>query len=205
MSLTAADIDTLKFDANGLITSVVIDAESGQLLMVAWMNRESLLLTLQRGRAVFWSRSREALWEKGETSGNTLTIVDISVDCDRDTLKITAHPAGPVCHTGSATCFGTLDNAPLEFLTTLENVVALRLRTAEPSSYTAKLVAEGTRRVAQKVGEEGLEVALAAAAGDPRELVSESADLMYHLIVLLKSQGLSLEDVVRELRTRHAG
>jgi len=205
MTFTQSDIDTLKFDAAGLITSVICDADDGELLMVGWMNRESLRLTLERGRAVFWSRSREQLWEKGETSGNTLHVVDITVDCDRDTLRVRVKPAGPVCHTGSDTCFGARDMTSVGFLAELEHIVSTRMQSADPESYTVKLLAAGTRRIAQKVGEEGVEVALAATGGEPAELVSESADLLYHLIVLLKSQGLSLADVARELESRHSG
>jgi phosphoribosyl-ATP pyrophosphohydrolase/phosphoribosyl-AMP cyclohydrolase len=202
MTLQENHIDTLKFDAAGLITTVVQHAHSGEVLMVAWMNRDALALTLQRQRLVFWSRSRQQLWEKGETSGNTLTLVSLTADCDHDTLLARALPAGPVCHTGSATCFGEADSG-VGFLANLQYIIAQRASESPESSYTAKLLAAGTQRVAQKVGEEGVELALAATTNDRQKIIDESADLFYHTLVLLQAKGVSLEEVTARLAERH--
>lgn len=194
--------------SEGLLTAVVQHADSGEVLMVAWMNREALDETLRRGRAVFWSRSRQCLWEKGETSGHTLNVVDVHADCDRDTLLVLARPSGPVCHEGTRHCFGDerlLEDSPLHFLAQLEQVVSQRLADGDSNSYTRRLVEAGAARVAQKVGEEGVEVALAAVTADADKLVSESADLLYHLIVLLRSKNLGLAEISRELARRHRG
>ncbi|HEX3844141.1 MAG TPA: bifunctional phosphoribosyl-AMP cyclohydrolase/phosphoribosyl-ATP diphosphatase HisIE [Steroidobacteraceae bacterium] len=207
--LALADIATLDFDKmGGLLPAIVQHAESGAVLMLGYMNRDALRETLARRRIVFYSRSRQCLWEKGETSGHTLTLADVRADCDRDALLVTAVPTGPVCHLNTATCFG--DEAPtaagrLAFLGELEAVIARRMTDRPEGSYTARLHAEGPKRIAQKVGEEGLEVALAAVAETDDKLVAESADLFYHLLLLLKSRGLRLEQVVAELESRHAG
>lgn len=206
--LTLADITALDFDkAAGLLPAVVQHADSGAVLMLGYMNPEALRETLTRRRVVFFSRSRGRLWEKGETSGNTLQLIGVCTDCDRDTLLVTALPAGPVCHTGTATCFG--DAPPtaasrLGFLRTLESVIAQRVADRPEGSYTARLYAEGPKRIAQKVGEEGLEVALAAVAETDEKVIAESADLLYHLLLLLESRGLRLEHVITELQSRHA-
>jgi phosphoribosyl-AMP cyclohydrolase / phosphoribosyl-ATP pyrophosphohydrolase len=207
--LTLADIAALDFDkAGGLLPAIVQHAESGATLMLGYMSREALHETLTRRRVVFYSRSRQRLWEKGETSGHTLALAEVRADCDRDALLVTARPAGPVCHLGTATCFG--DDAVtaaerLGFLGSLEAVIAHRIKDRPEGSYTARLHAEGPKRIAQKVGEEGLEVALAAVAEADQELIAESADLLYHLLLLLTSRGLRLEHVVAELESRHAG
>jgi len=207
--LTLADIATLDFDkTEGLLPAVVQHANTGAVLMLGYMNREALRETLTRRRVVFYSRRRRCLWEKGETSGHTLTLADARTDCDRDTLLVTALPAGPVCHLDTVTCFGdeTLTAAGgLAFLGELETVIARRMTERPEGSYTARLHAEGPKRIAQKVGEEGLEVALAAVAETDEKLLAESADLLYHLLLLLKSRGLRLERVVAELESRHAG
>jgi phosphoribosyl-ATP pyrophosphohydrolase/phosphoribosyl-AMP cyclohydrolase len=207
MKVSSQNLDQLDFvKGEGLLTAVVQHASSGEVLMVGWMNREALEKTLQRSRAVFWSRSRQCLWEKGETSGHTLQVIEIHADCDRDTLLLLAQPAGPVCHEGTRHCFGDdalLEAHPLHFLAQLQQVVSQRLSRNDSSSYTRRLVEAGPARVAQKVGEEGVEVALAAVTADADKLVGESADLIYHLIVLLRSKGLGLEDVARELERRH--
>lgn len=207
MKVSSQNLDQLDFaKGEGLLTAVVQHASSGEVLMVGWMNREALEQTLKRSRAVFWSRSRQCLWEKGETSGHTLQVVDVHADCDRDTLLLLAQPAGPVCHQGTRHCFGDdalLEANPLHFLAQLQQVVSQRLSGNDSSSYTRRLVEAGPARVAQKVGEEGVEVALAAVTADADKLVGESADLIYHLIVLLRSKGLGLEDVARELARRH--
>lgn len=202
MTLQENHIDTLKFDAAGFITTVVQHAHSGEVLMVAWMNRDALALTLQRQRLVFWSRSRQQLWEKGETSGNTLTLVSLTADCDHDTLLARALPAGPVCHTGSATCFGEAGSG-VGFLANLQHIIARRASESPESSYTAKLLAAGTQRVAQKVGEEGVELALAATTNDRQKIIDESADLFYHTLVLLRAKDVSLEEVTARLAERH--
>ena len=207
--LALADIATLDFDkAAGLLPAIVQHAASGAVLMLGYMSREALRETLTRRRVVFYSRSRQCLWEKGETSGHTLALAEVRADCDRDTLLVTALPAGPVCHLDTATCFGdeaAAGSGRLAFLGTLEAVIAQRMADRPEGSYTARLLAAGPRRIAQKVGEEGLEVALAAVAQTDDELVAESADLLYHLLLLLKSRGLRLEHVVAELESRHAG
>ena len=202
MILQESNLDSLKFDAAGLITTVVQHAHSGEVLMVAWMNRDALALTLQRQRLVFWSRSRQQLWEKGETSGNTLTLVSLTADCDHDTLLARALPAGPVCHTGSATCFGEAGSG-VGFLANLQHIIARRASESPESSYTARLLAAGTQRMAQKVGEEGVELALAATTDDRNKIIDEAADLLYHTLVLLRAKGLDLEDVTARLAERH--
>ncbi|MGH8171407.1 MAG: bifunctional phosphoribosyl-AMP cyclohydrolase/phosphoribosyl-ATP diphosphatase HisIE [Steroidobacteraceae bacterium] len=205
--LAVADIPILDFDkTGGLLPAIVQHADSGAVLMLGYMNREALRETLARRRVVFYSRSRQCLWEKGETSGHTLRLTAVRTDCDRDTLLVTAIPAGPVCHLGSATCFGNAApgaTGPLAFLGGLEGVIAQRIADRPEGSYTARLFAEGPKRVAQKVGEEGLEVALAAVTETDDKLIAESADLLYHLLLLLKSRGLRLEQVVAELESRH--
>lgn len=200
----AVDLDALDWDksGNGLLPSIVQDADSGTVLMLGYQDRDALEQTLARGRVVFWSRSKQRLWEKGETSGNTLEFIGATHDCDNDTLLIHARPTGPVCHTGAPACF-TDAEPPLAFIATLERLIAQR-RGADPgSSYTASLLADGVKRIAQKVGEEGVETALAATAGDRDELRSEAADLLYHLLVLLQASDLDLRDVVAELAQRH--
>ncbi|MGH8297764.1 MAG: bifunctional phosphoribosyl-AMP cyclohydrolase/phosphoribosyl-ATP diphosphatase HisIE [Steroidobacteraceae bacterium] len=205
-ALTLADLATLDYDkSGGLLPAIVQHAESAAVLMLGYMNREALRETLTRRRVVFFSRSRRCLWEKGETSGHTLHLVGVRTDCDRDALLVTALPAGPVCHTGTAACFG--DDAPtgrLAFLGALESIIAQRIADRPEGSYTARLYSQGPKRIAQKVGEEGLEVALAAVAETDDKLVAESADLLYHLLLLLKSRGLRLERVVAELEARQA-
>jgi phosphoribosyl-ATP pyrophosphohydrolase/phosphoribosyl-AMP cyclohydrolase len=205
--LTAVDIDRLDWSkGDGLLPAIVQDAANGAVLMLGFMNREALAATFARGRVVFWSRSRRRLWEKGETSGNTLHLQDVQADCDDDTLLVRVTPVGPACHRNTPTCFG--DGAlpggkDLAFLAQLEAVIATRLADRPEGSYTARLFAEGTRRMAQKVGEEGVEVALAATGGTDAEMVGESADLLYHLALLLRARDLSLADVARELAARH--
>ncbi|NAW65881.1 MULTISPECIES: bifunctional phosphoribosyl-AMP cyclohydrolase/phosphoribosyl-ATP diphosphatase HisIE [Photobacterium] len=210
MSLSS-EINWDKVD--GLVPAVVQDSRSGQVLMLGYMNDEALSKTLDTRQVTFWSRSKQRLWTKGETSGNVLQLKQIQLDCDQDTLLVSAEPVGPTCHLGTTTCFdkGSTDSgdtatAPdLVFLHRLEQVLAARKGADPESSYTASLYARGTKRISQKVGEEGVEVALAATAGDKEEVISESADLMYHLIVLLQDQGLSLSDVIAKLQERHKG
>lgn len=190
----------------GLVPVIVQHAVSGAVLMLGYMNRDALDATLERRRVVFFSRSRGRLWEKGETSGHHLAVVRLHLDCDADTLLVTALPAGPVCHTGTATCFGDepLTHAQrLAFLATLEGIIAQRMSEQPEGSYTARLHAAGIRRVAQKVGEEGVEVALAAVTGSDAPLLGECADLVYHLLVLLRERSLDLAAVVQTLQQRH--
>ena len=206
MSLKPADIDSLDWSkGDGLLPAIVQDAASGTVLMLAYMNRDALRATLTLRRVVFYSRSRGQLWEKGETSGNTLQLVDIEGDCDGDTLLVSATPSGPVCHRNTATCFGdgSVKVGGVGFLAVLEGVIEQRIADQPEGSYTASLYAEGIKRMAQKVGEEGVEVALAAGLGSEQELVAESADLLYHLTLLLKARGVSLSQVAGELAARH--
>ena len=202
------EIDKLDWTkAGGLIPAVVQHARTGAVLMLGYMNREALRETLERGRVVFYSRTRERLWQKGETSGNHLDVTGVSTDCDGDALLVLAHPKGPVCHEGTPTCFAaqpTTTAENLAFLAELEATIARRIVEKPQGSYTARLRAAGPSRIAQKIGEEGVEVALAAAAGDDSAIVNESADLLYHLLLLLKSRDLSLDHVVRKLESRHA-
>lgn len=205
--ITAADIARLDFGkANDLLPAVVQHADNGAVLMVGYMNAEALAQTFARRRVVFFSRSRQRLWMKGETSGHVLDLVEVRTDCDRDALLVSARPNGPVCHVGTATCFGDEPGAggSLAFLGRLEGIIEQRIAENPEGSYTARLFAKGRRRIAQKVGEEGVEVALAAVAEGDDKVVSESADLLYHLLVLLKSRGMTLARVVTELESRHA-
>jgi len=205
--VTPDQVRTLAWDKGaGLLPAIVQHAHTGQVLMLAFMNQEALSRTLSSGRAVFYSRSRGQLWTKGETSGNYLNVVDVSMDCDADSILVLADPLGPTCHNGTESCFE--DAAPtavqaLSFLRVLETTIANRMAEKPEGSYTARLVAEGPGRIAQKVGEEGVETALAAVTRDDAGLLSECADLVYHLVVLLKSRNLELDDLVSELRARH--
>jgi phosphoribosyl-ATP pyrophosphohydrolase/phosphoribosyl-AMP cyclohydrolase len=206
--ITAANAATLDFSkGDDLLPAVVQHADSGAVLMVGYMNADALAETFKRGRVVFFSRSKQRLWMKGETSGHVLDLVDVRTDCDRDALLVTARPNGPVCHVGTATCFGdeAASGGTLAFLSKLEGVIEKRIAENPEGSYTARLFAKGPTRIAQKVGEEGIEVALAAVAEGDDKVVSESADLLYHLLVLLKSRGVTLARVVAELESRHAG
>jgi phosphoribosyl-ATP pyrophosphohydrolase/phosphoribosyl-AMP cyclohydrolase len=176
-------------------------------LMLGYMNQAALAQTLQTKQVTFFSRSKQRLWTKGETSGHVLNLVEVVVDCDNDTLLVLATPVGPTCHTGTTSCFGddvTTTAERFAFLARLESVIAQRIADKPEGSYTARIWAQGPTRMAQKVGEEGVEVALAAVTQADDRLVSESADLLYHLALLLKSRNLSLMDAVRELEQRHA-
>ncbi len=193
---TALDWDKV----GGLMPAIVQDAATLRVLMLGYMDKAALENTLQVGKVTFFSRSKQRLWVKGETSGNHLEVVDIRADCDADTLLITARPQGPTCHTGSTSCFGA---APGQFLGALDALVAQRERERPAGSYTTTLFDKGTRRIAQKVGEEGVETALAGVAQGDEALLGESADLLFHLIVLLRARGLSLGDAVAVLEQRH--
>lgn len=200
------NIDNLAWEKMGeLIPAIVQDSFDGRVLMQGFMNKEALEVTLETGKVTFWSRSRELLWTKGETSGNTLDLVDINVDCDQDCLLVRARPEGPTCHLGFDTCFdGEGRVSPeLAFLAELERVIAQRDKERPEGSYTTSLFESGIKRIAQKVGEEGVETALAAVAGEDEELLNESADLLYHLLVLLRSRKLELGSLVEVLHNRH--
>ncbi len=204
MSLEIEKLDFAKGD--GLLPAVVQDADSGAVLMLGYMNREALEQTLARKRAVFYSRSKHRLWEKGETTGHTLDVVNIATDCDNDTLLVTARPRGPACHNGTLTCFGDEPRsaaANIAFLAKLEAIIAQRAADKPEASYTARLLEKGISRVAQKVGEEGVELALAGVNDTEQKVVEESADLFFHTLVLLRARGVPLERVIRELETRH--
>lgn len=192
--------------AGGLLPAIVQHARSGRVLMLGYMNEAALAETLRRGRVVFFSRSRGELWLKGETSGNYLDLVQVTTDCDRDSLLVLAQPTGPTCHKGTESCFAEArrtDAERLAFLGLLETTIEARIADKPEGSYTARLFAQGPSRLAQKVGEEGLETALAAVTRDDDGLRSEAADLLFHLLVLLKARGLSFADVIEELRSRH--
>ncbi|HVF84053.1 MAG TPA: bifunctional phosphoribosyl-AMP cyclohydrolase/phosphoribosyl-ATP diphosphatase HisIE [Sphingomicrobium sp.] len=202
--LTAAELDVPAWDKmGGLLPAVVQDAASGRLLMLGYMNREALAATLESGFATFWSRSKGRLWTKGETSGNRLKVRSVHEDCDGDALLVIADPQGPTCHQGTTSCFGGEPAGP-GWLAELARIVANRAEAPAQDSYTRRLLDEGIGRVAQKVGEEGLEVALAAVSRAPADIAEEMADLVYHLAVLMQATGLSWGDVTAVLRERHA-
>ncbi|WP_238335631.1 bifunctional phosphoribosyl-AMP cyclohydrolase/phosphoribosyl-ATP diphosphatase HisIE [Serinicoccus kebangsaanensis] len=194
------DVDFSKTD--GIIPGVVQHARTRQVLMVGFLDEQALTTTIQTGLATFYSRSRGAQWTKGETSGNVLRVEGIELDCDRDTLLLHVIPTGPTCHTGEQTCFDP-GARPGSFVHELDELVRGRHEERPEGSYTTTLFDAGVRRIAQKVGEEGVETALAAVAQDDEALLGESADLVYHLLVLLRSRDLGLADVERVLRERH--
>ena len=199
--------DDVTWDAQGLAPAIVQDANSGEVLMLAWMNRESLRCTLDTGLATFWSRSRGELWVKGSTSGNTQAVRAVNLDCDRDAILVRVDPAGPACHTGARSCFlagGALregPSSPGETLGALERVLQSRKEAPPEGSYTARLFADETLRH-KKVGEEAAELVIASLRGEKKEIVHEAADLLYHAMVLLKAHGLGLADVAEVLRAR---
>lgn len=200
---TMIDPDTLDWGkTDGLIPAIVQDAASGRVLMLGYMNRDALDASLASGNATFFSRSKQRLWEKGESSGNHLTVVSIAADCDNDTLLVRATPAGPTCHLGTQSCFGN-GEVGFAFPASLEAIVAERASSNPETSYTASLIERGIKRIAQKVGEEGVETALAAATGEVDECISETADLVYHLTVMLGAIGRDWAAVEAELARRH--
>lgn len=209
MALSVADIRGLDFaKGGGLLPAIVQHAGSGAVLMLGYMNAEALRATLELRRVVFFSRSKQRLWEKGESSGNALELAEVRSDCDRDTLLVTAWPRGPVCHLGTRTCFGEEPATAAErlsFLGALEQIIEQRIAERPEGSYTARLYSQGPKRIAQKVGEEGLEVALAAVGETDEKLIAEAADLLFHLLALLKSRNVPFAGVVTELENRHAG
>lgn len=201
------NIESLAWEKmNGLIPAIVQDSLDGRVLMQGYMNKDALDIMLETGKVTFWSRSREEIWVKGEISGNTLDLVDVHPDCDGDCLLIRARPEGPTCHLGKETCFDDHNGRvmpELAFLAQLERLIAQRNDERPEGSYTTKLLDTGIKRIAQKVGEEGVETALAAVAGEDEELLNESADLLYHLLVLLCSRKLELGSLVEVLKSRH--
>ena len=190
---------------SGLLPAIVQDADTGQMLMLGYMNRVALAATLSTGKVTFYSRSRQRLWQKGETSGNTLALRSVTPDCDGDALLIRAIPAGPTCHRGTTSCFGEGEAEGAGFLAALARIVAERAAADPQDSYTARLLAEGPQRIAQKLGEEGVELALAAVARDAAGCVEETADLLYHLTVLMQARGYGWDDVAKVLQARHRG
>ncbi len=194
------DFDKLQ----GLVPAVIQDAVTNKVLMLGFMNREAYEKTVQTGLVTFWSRTRNCLWTKGETSGNVLRVVKILNDCDNDTLLIKVNPAGPVCHTGADTCWNeTNERNPLLFLTELQDFINKRYEEMPEGSYTTSLFKDGLNRMAQKVGEEALELVIEATNGTNDRLIYEGSDMLYHLIVLLTSKGLRIEDMAAELAERH--
>ncbi len=187
----------------GLVPAVIQDEDTGKVLMVGFMNEEAYQETVKTGKVTFYSRTKQRLWTKGETSGNTLTVVRILADCDQDTLLIKAHPSGPVCHTGADTCFGERNREDIFFLKYLQDFIDKRRQEMPEGSYTTSLFTRGVNRMAQKVGEEAVETVIEATNGTEEAFIYEASDLIYHLIVLLTSKGLRLEDLARELQKRH--
>lgn len=204
--LTVADVARIDFTkGDGLVPAIVQHADTLQVLMLGYMNAEALTATLKGGLVTFFSRSKDRLWRKGETSGDTLELSYILTDCDEDSLLVYARPNGPTCHTKTTSCFGTETAPGIGFMGHLAAVVKERAKAPPADSYTARLMAKGVAKIAQKVGEEGLETALAGRAGDLDELHNEAADLLYHLSVLLMARETTLEAVLDVLRERHNG
>ena len=188
----------------GLVPAIIQDPTTGKVLMLGYMNQEAYEKTMTTGKVTFYSRSRQCLWTKGETSGNYLHLVSISVDCDNDTLLVKATPDGPTCHTGTDTCWGEKNETnPLLFLSELQDFIIKRHEEMPEGSYTTSLFKDGLNRMAQKVGEEALELVIEAVNGTNDRLIYEGSDMLYHLIVLLTSKGLRIEDMARELQERH--
>jgi len=201
------DIDTLDFDkGDGLIPAIIQDAESYQVLMLGYMDKEALQKTLEEERVTFYSRSRERLWTKGETSGNHLDLVDMQKDCDNDTLLVLVHPQGPTCHTGEQSCFHQKEfksNNKLSFLDDLEELIISRKKERPEDSYTTHLFDKGLDKITQKVGEEAVETVIASKNKNKKKFIGEVADLIYHLMVLLVEKGIPLQKIVKKLTKRH--
>ena len=204
MIITNENSNKLAWDKmDNLLPAIVQDALSGKVLMQGYMDQDALAKTLETGKVTFFSRSKQRLWTKGETSGNTLDLVSVACDCDQDSLLVLANPNGPTCHTGVESCWFEGNTPAFTFLADLERVLAARKDADPKSSYTASLYNKGIKRIAQKVGEEGVETALAATVHDKEELKNEAADLLYHLTVLLRASDMSLNDALDVLRERH--
>ena len=188
---------------NGLVPAIIQDAETAKVLMLGYMNQEAYDKTIKTGLVTFYSRTRQRLWTKGEESGNFLDVVSIKEDCDQDTLLIQVHPRGPVCHTGTETCWGEVNSEPVMFLKELQQFIQKRHEEMPEGSYTTSLFQSGINKMAQKVGEEAVETIIEATNGTNERLIYEGSDLLYHLIVMLTAKGLSIEDLARELEERH--
>lgn len=202
--LSAADVGALAWDKmDGLLPAIVQDAGTGQVLMLGYMNADALEATLSSGFATFYSRSKGRLWQKGETSGNRLAVRGVFADCDEDALLVKALPEGPTCHLGTTSCFSEEDADGVGFLARLARIVRQRAESGDETSYTARLLGGDLARLAQKIGEEGVELALAAVTRDAAGCVEEAADLLYHLTVLMEAKGFSWDDVAGKLRERH--
>jgi phosphoribosyl-ATP pyrophosphohydrolase/phosphoribosyl-AMP cyclohydrolase len=196
---------TLDFEKmDGLVPAIIQDADTRQVLMLGFMNREAYEKTLATGKVTFWSRTRNTLWTKGETSGNFLHLVSMASDCDNDTLLVKARPDGPTCHKGTDTCWGeTNESDPLLFLKELQDFIECRHEEMPEGSYTTRLFRDGVNKQAQKLGEEALETVIEATNGTDEHLIYEASDMIYHLLVLLTGKGLRIEDIARELKKRH--
>ena len=195
---------TIDFDKmDGLVPAVIQDSKTLKVLMLGFMNKEAYQKTIDTGKVTFWSRTKQCLWTKGETSGNYLNVVDIKNDCDNDTLLIKVNPVGPVCHTGADTCWNEENKNPIMFLTELQRFIEKRYVEMPEGSYTTSLFRDGLSRMTQKVGEEAVELVIESMKGNNERMIYEASDMMYHLIVLLTSKGLSIEDIARELIERH--
>ncbi len=199
------DISLIDFEKqNGLVPAVVQDSQTQKILMVGFMNADAVKKTLETGQVTFFSRTKNRLWTKGEESGNFLNVVSVLVDCDNDTLLVKANPVGPVCHTGADTCFDEKNaKTGVQFLSFLQDLIEKRKLEMPEGSYTTSLFAKGTRKITQKVGEEAVETIIGAMANDDENFIYESADLVYHLMVLLSHKGFRIEDIARELEKRH--
>lgn len=194
-------IDFEKMD--GLVPAIIQDDKTLKVLMLGFMNEEAYQQTVKTGKVTFWSRTKNRLWTKGETSGNFLNVVDIKADCDNDTLLIKVNPVGPVCHTGADTCWNEKNDNPIMFLTELQRFIEKRYEEMPEGSYTTSLFKDGLSRMTQKVGEEAVELIIESMKGDNERMIYEASDMFYHLIVLLTSKGLSIEDIAKELIERH--
>ncbi len=204
MKITATPFTALCADKqNGLIPAIIQDNNTLQVLMLGYMNREAYEKSIAEGRVTFYSRSRQCLWTKGETSGNFLDIVSVAVDCDNDTLLIRAIPHGPTCHTGSKTCFGSATPETEGFIRNLQSIIQGRHAEMPEGSYTSKLFTRGVNKIAQKVGEEAVETVIEAVAGNREAMIYEASDLIYHLLVLLEATGCTIADLEMELARRH--
>ena len=188
---------------NGLVPAVIQNLDNGQVLMLGYMDRAALVQTIDSGKVTFFSRSKNCLWTKGETSGNWLDYVSVEIDCDSDTLLIQARPQGPVCHTGTVSCFNDNSSDRTLFLEYLTKLIGDRQAAMPSGSYTTSLFNEGMARIAQKVGEEGVELAIARMKGNKTEIANEAADLLFHMMILLQDAGLTINDAIQVLETRH--
>lgn len=198
-------IENIDFEKlNGLVPAIIQDAKTKNVLMLGFMNEEAYRKTIETGRVTFWSRSRNTLWTKGETSGNYLQLVELKNDCDNDTLLVKVIPHGPTCHTGTDTCWGEDNTAyPTAFLSELQDFIEKRHEEMPEGSYTTKLFKDGVNKIAQKVGEEAIETVIEATNGSNEKLAYEASDMLYHLLVLLTSKGMRIEQIIEELQKRH--